>query len=285
MTAGGGPTTLLFHQPSLAPPRQLSLLPAASTQPSTVAPATSSNTSSSVATAAPVVEEGEIRSRIKQLKREVTEAESKTMRREALEGSHKVVALAMTSNGFMFAAKLYGAFVSGSASMFAELVFLEDCSAVLGIGIAGICVSLSKYLALPFIDSLGSIAIGLLLGSLSVFLVRRNIASLVETAMPKDRQKVIESILVQDPVVSSLHDVKTTQIGPDWVRFKAEVLFRGDEVARRYVAKNRGELLRELERLRGLKTEAEIEEWLVLRGAEIITTLANEKNRIEMELK
>ncbi|KAI9362924.1 cation efflux family-domain-containing protein [Zopfochytrium polystomum] len=170
-------------------------------------------------------------------------------------------------------------------------VFLEDCSAVVGIAIAGICVSLSKLLNLPFIDAFGSISIGVLLGSLAIFLVKRNIASLVESAMPLHRQKGIEAILEADPVIrqvteiGSLHDVKTTQIGPDWVRFKAEVLFKGDEVTRRYILRNKDALTKDLERLRETKTDAELEEWLVRQGAEIITALGQEVDRIELELK
>jgi zinc transporter 9 len=71
----------------------------------------------------------------------------------------------------------------------------------MGIMIAGVCLSLSKYLAMPVLDSIGSISIGLLLGSVAIFLVRRNVASLLETSMPAERQKQIERILETDPVI------------------------------------------------------------------------------------
>ncbi|KAJ3318718.1 hypothetical protein HDU76_000746 [Blyttiomyces sp. JEL0837] len=164
-------------------------------------------------------------------------------------------------------------------------VFLEDCSAVLGIVIAGVCVTLSKVLALPFLDAMGSMAIGVLLGGVAVFLVKRNIASLVETSMPKNKQMEIERILEADPVISSLHDVKTTQIGPEWVRFKAEVLFKGDEVTRRYISNNKERMKEELQKLQTLKSEEELEEWLVGHGAEIVSQLGDEVDRIELELK
>lgn len=165
-------------------------------------------------------------------------------------------------------------------------VFLEDCVAVVGIVIAGVCVSLSKLLALPLIDACGSISIGFLLGSLAIFLVKRNIASLVETSMAPGRRREIEAILEADPVISSLHDVKTTQIGPDWVRFKAEVLFRGDQVTRRYIGRmNKESLKEELVKCQSMKTEKEFEEWLVSHGSGVICALGQEVDRIELELK
>eukprot|EP00842_Homolaphlyctis_polyrhiza_P002815 jgi/Hompol1/3534/HPOL_003270-RA len=80
-------------------------------------------------------------------------------------------------------------------------IFLEDCAAVGGIAVAGICLSLSKVLMLPFIDSLGSITIGVLLSCVATFLIRRNIAGLVETSMDKKKEDQIVQMLQADPVV------------------------------------------------------------------------------------
>jgi zinc transporter 9 len=99
-------------------------------------------------------------------------------------------------------------------------VFLEDCASVAGVIIAATSLSLSKVWALPILDSMGSVAIGVLLGAVASFLVKRNIASLVETSLSASRQAQIVSILEKDPVVKSVHDVKTTCLGPEWVRFK-----------------------------------------------------------------
>ncbi|KAI8614219.1 cation efflux family-domain-containing protein [Chytriomyces sp. MP71] len=357
----------------------------------------------------PVDYEGKWRSRLKQLRRESIEARAKTSTHENLEGSHKVVLLAMTSNGLMFSAKLYAAAVSGSASMFAEAlhsladmlnellliigirrslrepdanhpygfssertawalvssvgifflgggvsiyhgvsgllsphnlgdatiglwvlglslcfeivtltyayrqisrsaaaarmsffdylrrgsdpssvqVFLEDCSSILGIVIASSSITFAKWLALPFLDSVGSILIGCLLASLSMFLVRRNIASLVERSMDSARRDEIVAIIESDPVVRSLHDVKTTQIGPEWVRFKAEVLFEGDEVARRYVAGNwrAGDMAEEWAKVKEMGGEEEFRAWFVEHGGKVVTKLGTEVDRIELELK
>ncbi|KAJ3230883.1 hypothetical protein HDU81_004158 [Chytriomyces hyalinus] len=353
--------------------------------------------------------EGKWRSRLKQLRRESLNERSKANHNENLEGSHKVVLLAMTSNFCMFSAKLYAAIVSGSASMFAEAlhsladllnemllmigirrslqepdanhpygfssertawalvssvgifflgggvsmyhgisgllsphsigdatigfwvlglslcfeivtltyafrqisrsaaasrmsfvtylrrgsdpssvqVFLEDCSSIVGIVIASTCLSLAKYLSLPFLDNVGSILIGILLASLSMFLVRRNIASLVERSMESNRRDEIVAIIEADPVVRSLHDVKTTQIGPDWVRFKAEVLFDGEEVARRYVDASwkDGYMGLEYEKVKAFGSEEEFRKWFVEHGGKVVAKLGTEVDRIELDLK
>ncbi|KAJ3069712.1 hypothetical protein HDU98_007217 [Podochytrium sp. JEL0797] len=354
--------------------------------------------------------EGKWRSKLKQLKRESLNENYNEEKTKSLEGSNKVVLLAMTSNACMFSAKLYAAVLSGSASMFAEAlhsladmlnelllwvgirrslrgpdanhpygfssertawalvsgvgifflgggvsvyhgisgllnphtlgdatigfwvlglslcfeivtltyayrqisrsaasarmtftdyirrgsdptsvqIFLEDCTSILGIMIASTSISLSKYLALPWLDSVGSIAIGALLASLSIFLVRRNISSLVERSMRAERKDYIVAILESDPIVRSLHDVKTTQIGMDWVRFKAEVLFEGEEVTRRYIASaypGEGSLQREFEKVKSFQDEAAFRKWFEGQGGKVISKLGAEVDRLELELK
>ncbi|KAJ3089466.1 hypothetical protein HK100_007739, partial [Physocladia obscura] len=168
-------------------------------------------------------------------------------------------------------------------------IFLEDCSSIVGIVIASTSLSLAKYLSLPILDSLGSVAIGGLLGALSIFLVRRNIASLVERSMDANRKDYIVAILEADPVIRSLHDVKTTEIGPDWVRFKAEVLFDGEEVTKRYIAASyglaTGALVKEFAKVKSFKNEEEFQAWFIEHGGKVIAKLGTEVDRIELELK
>ena len=78
---------------------------------------------------------------------------------------------------------------------------MEDCAAITGVLIASSCLSISHFLQLPIFDSIGSIAIGCLLSGVATFLIKRNVAGLVETSMPIDKQQEIVSILESDPVV------------------------------------------------------------------------------------
>ncbi|XJO76598.1 hypothetical protein BDV3_007103 [Batrachochytrium dendrobatidis] len=351
---------------------------------------------------------GEWKSRVKQLRREVTEVEHKNQRKHQLKGSQKVVLLAISSNLIMFFAKSYGAITSGSASMYSEAlhsladvlnesllmlgisrslrqpdtehpygflsekyawalvsgvgvfflgggvslyhginglfvndhvlgdptialyilgaslsfdlvtmafayrqiassarqasttfwsylvkggdptsvqVFLEDCSSVTGVLVAGTCLSLSNYFSLPFIDSLGSITIGILLSAVATFLIKRNISGLVERSMHPAKEASIIGLLEADSIVTSVHDVKSTSIGPEWARFKAEILFNGEEVARKYIASNPVRIKTDLETLRALNTDAEIQEWMTKHSARVVASLGTEVDRIELEIK
>ena len=351
---------------------------------------------------------GAWKSRVKHLKRQVTSLEYMESRKEAMEGSKKLVGLAIASNMLMFSGKMYGAVQSGSASMFSEAlhsladvlnecllmwgiwrstrqpdgrhpygyrneryawalvsgvgifflgggvsmyhgisglllgsdvigdataafwvlgsslvfetftvtyayrqmakqaafqnipfmdylrsgadpttvqVFLEDCAAITGVAIAGTCLGLSRLLSMPLIDSIGSISIGLLLSGIATYLIRRNISGLLETSLHPAKERHIVSLLQSDPVVVSVHDVKSTGIGPDWARFKAEILFNGQEVTRRYIVANASKMDNDIEHLKTLKTDQEIKEWLVQHGAHVITSLGNEVDRLELNIK
>ncbi|TPX56370.1 hypothetical protein PhCBS80983_g04583 [Powellomyces hirtus] len=342
---------------------------------------------------------GEYKSQVRQLKREVTEVKQRASRKKILQGSQKVVALAMVSNVALFSGKLYAAGVSGSASMFSEAlhsladvlnesllmwgiwrslrvpdpqhpygftseryawalvsgvgifflgggvslyhgisglihaqhvlgdvtsswmalgasllfeggtmtyayrhiaksaetagvsvvdylrrgadptavqVFVEDCAAVSGVVIAGTCLSLAKYLQNPLIDSIGSITIGVLLSAVATFLIKRNIAGLVETRMPAHREREIVAELESDPVVSSVQDVKSTAL--------AEILFNGEEVTARYLSRNPDLFTSEYETLKTLTTRREVELWVQRQGGRIVSTLGNEVDRLELNI-
>jgi len=72
---------------------------------------------------------------------------------------------------------------------------------VTGVALAFTSVTLAKYFENPLFDSIGSISIGILLGAVASFLVKRNVASLVETSMPMNRLSVVKNVLEKDPVV------------------------------------------------------------------------------------
>ena len=138
---------------------------------------------------------------------------------------------------------------------------------------------------MSWIDSAGSIGIGVLLGSAAMFLIRRNISALVETSMNPQRQKEIVQVLEKDAVVTSVHDVKSTTLGPEWVRFKAEILFNGEELTRRLIERNPTLSKREFEKLKLIKTEKEFEEWMVQSGSKVVSAVGWEVDRLENNIK
>ncbi|KAJ3349449.1 hypothetical protein HDU91_006387 [Kappamyces sp. JEL0680] len=164
-------------------------------------------------------------------------------------------------------------------------VFMEDSAAFSGVVIAGCCLLGSKALDLPWLDSMGSICIGGLLSVVAIFLVKRNIQGLLQVRMDLKREQEIVRLLEADPIVKSVHDVKSTSIGCDWSRFKAEILFDGKAVAARYLEQNPYKAKMDIALLREAETNEEIEAWMISHGASIVSILGKEVDRLELEIQ
>ncbi|CAG5124490.1 unnamed protein product, partial [Candidula unifasciata] len=163
-----------------------------------------------------------------------------------------------------------------------NVVLLEDFAAVLGVGIAGTCISVSAWTGSSFADALGSALIGTLLGAVAAFIVHQNAIQLVGRSIPQDERQDISQLLETDRMIRSLHDIKATEMG-GVVRFKAEVDFDGREITRAYLYKQDLDLL--LLEAQNLKTVEELEQFMLNHGEKIIDALGAEVDRIEKLLK
>ncbi|KJH52881.1 cation diffusion facilitator family transporter [Dictyocaulus viviparus] len=177
-------------------------------------------------------------------------------------------------------------YVRTAADPSLNVVLLEDTAAVSGVCdvvIALCAVSLSSLLCSPIPDSIGSIVIGCLLGTVASFIIRTNAAHLVGRSLPKRITDDIVCRLNNDPVIRSVHDVKATALGVEQSRFKAELDFNGREITRVYLHKNvhMPTLLKEV---KSLKDEKELEDFMKTHGEKIIDLLGDEIDRIEGEI-
>ncbi|BFZ15229.1 hypothetical protein BsWGS_18268 [Bradybaena similaris] len=163
-----------------------------------------------------------------------------------------------------------------------NVVLLEDFAAVLGVGIAGACISWSAWTGSSFADALGSALIGTLLGAVAAFIVHQNTIQLVGRSIPQVERQDIRELLETDRMIRSLHDIKATQMG-GVVRFKAEVDFDGREITRAYLYKQDLDLL--LLEVQNMKTVEELEQFMLNHGEKIIDALGAEVDRIEKLLK
>lgn len=103
--------------------------------------------------------------------------------------------------------------------------------------------------------------------------------------MRPEKLRVIVGTLEADPVVHSVHDVKTTCLGPEWVRFKAEINFNGEEVTRRYIHSHRSILELEFEKLQSCQSQRDMEVWLRKHGRGVVEQLGAEVDRLEVDIK
>ena len=129
----------------------------------------------------------------------------------------------------------------------------------------------------------GSILIGGLLASVASFMISSNSGALVGRSIPDDRLRVINRELEGDIMVRQVYDVKGIDMGNGIVRYKAEIDFDGRELARSYLARQVLPAL--LEEIRNIKTEEQLENFMLKHGEQMVDCLGAEVDRIEKNLK
>uniref|UniRef100_A0A3B4FJE4 Proton-coupled zinc antiporter SLC30A9, mitochondrial n=1 Tax=Pundamilia nyererei TaxID=303518 RepID=A0A3B4FJE4_9CICH len=164
-----------------------------------------------------------------------------------------------------------------------NVVLLEDAAAVLGVILAAGCMGLTSLTGNPAYDSLGSLGVGTLLGTVSAFLIYTNTEALLGRSIQPERVQKLTEFLENDPAVRAIHDVKATDMGLSKVRFKAEVDFDGRVVTRSYLEKQ--DIDQILNDIQQVKTPEELENFMLKHGENIIDTLGAEVDRLEKELK
>jgi zinc transporter 9 len=165
-----------------------------------------------------------------------------------------------------------------------NVVLLEDLGAVIGVSIAATCISLTHYTGNPLPDAIGSLLIGTLLGGVASFIIYTNTMTLVGRSIPIEKKQEMMRELESDRMIRTLHDVKATDIGGRFVRFKAEVDFDGREITRYYL-EQQVDLEKALQEMQSMTTLEDAESFLLKHGESIIDTLGGEVDRIEKNLK
>lgn len=102
-------------------------------------------------------------------------------------------------------------------------VLAEDAGAVAGLAIAGVASYLTWVTGDPFYDAIGSISVGFLMGAIAVMLIRNNKRFLIGQAMKPGMQKTLVEHLKADPMVLSVIDPMSEEIGDGVYRFKADI--------------------------------------------------------------
>eukprot|EP01120_Amphizonella_sp_Union-15-10_P016968 TRINITY_DN9259_c0_g1_i1.p1 TRINITY_DN9259_c0_g1~~TRINITY_DN9259_c0_g1_i1.p1 ORF type:complete len:435 (-),score=59.78 TRINITY_DN9259_c0_g1_i1:57-1361(-) len=158
-------------------------------------------------------------------------------------------------------------------------VMCEDGAALLGLSIAAVCISATYFTGNPRFDAVGSILIGVLLGGIATFLIRKNMTALLGRAMPKTKLEIITKILTKEASIKSFADVKTMTIGNSF-RFTADVEWNSDYLARKHLDKNH-EVLEEFMRNHPNLSKDQLDDLLVYFGSHLIDHLGSEVDRLE----
>ena len=94
------------------------------------------------------------------------------------------------------------------------MVFFEDSAALLGIAIALAGTAAAQYYDAPVFDGAASIAIGVLLAVMAVFLARENKKLLIGEAARPALVKSVQAIATEEKGVATFNGLLTFQIGP-----------------------------------------------------------------------
>jgi zinc transporter 9 len=115
----------------------------------------------------------------------------------------------------------------------AAAVLLEDFAACLGVLLALAAIGLTEWTGALYWDSVGSIAIGVLLGVVATVLIIRNHELLVGPAVPLDVRNTIHRILREHPTVERVVRLRASVIDLDNYSVTATIDFDGPMIAKR----------------------------------------------------
>ncbi|XP_050543587.1 zinc transporter 9 [Daktulosphaira vitifoliae] len=164
-----------------------------------------------------------------------------------------------------------------------NVVLLEDCAAVLSIGVAAVCMSLTSYLNTPLPDAIGSLLVGGILGTVASFIIYTNTAALVGRSISQEYLNKINAELESDIMIRAIHDVKGIDMGNSLIRYKAELDFDGRELAKQYLDRLDPEAL--MAEVKAIENADCAEAFLLKHSESIIDMIGGEIDRIEWQLR
>ncbi len=105
-------------------------------------------------------------------------------------------------------------------------VFIGDCAALIGIGIAAIGIGLSHAFDNPYFDPAASVVIGVVLVASAALLARKSVGLLVGESIDTEHLAAVRKIIAADPAVEKLGHLQTMRLGPENVLLIAAVRFQ-----------------------------------------------------------
>ena len=163
---------------------------------------------------------------------------------------------------------------------FGVAVLLEDAAAVLGVCLALAAVGLTAVTGNGQWDAIGSIAIGVLLGFVALFLIAKNRTLLIGARIHEGRHEALVDLLQNDPAVDEVVTDRAVVTGAETFRFSAELEFSGAYMAQRFLED------RSLSEIRsGLDTDEALSAFLDEFGEALMDQVGDEVDRIEAKIR
>jgi cation diffusion facilitator family transporter len=99
----------------------------------------------------------------------------------------------------------------------AFMVFFEDAAELVGLGIAAVAIYLAHALNKPWIDGMGSVAIGVLLAVMAVLLANESRKLLIGERVDAALSECVKKLVAEHSVVQRVHHLRTMHFGPKQV--------------------------------------------------------------------
>lgn len=120
-------------------------------------------------------------------------------------------------------------YVSRTSNPTLRAVFFEDSAALVGILLAGGGIALHQLTGDPAWDAIGSIAVGLLLAAVAIFLMRRNMEYLLGEGLPPALRGQVLARLLEHPEIERITYLHVEYVGPQRLFVVAAVDLVGDD--------------------------------------------------------
>lgn len=120
-------------------------------------------------------------------------------------------------------------FVDRTSNATLRAVFFEDFAALLGILFAAVGIGLHQLTGNAMWDGLGSVAIGLLLGFVAIYLMRRNMEYLIGEGLSEDLRSQVVRRILQHRDIEKVTYLHVEFVGPRKLFVVAAVDLAGDD--------------------------------------------------------
>ena len=107
-------------------------------------------------------------------------------------------------------------------------VLFEDTAAMLGLIVAFVGIFCAQYFAIPELDGIASILIGVILACTAIILARETMGLLIGEAAAPEIVEHITEIVESNPAVDALNEIRTLHRGPNDVLLAISVDYRND---------------------------------------------------------